>query len=133
EVGGREVVLRPVAIELLRLMRALRDERTGILPEEVVGAVGDQREVIAEVAVAGFDVHLVADRAVPLALVHPASGVLLVGLLGRLVGVGRERQAVRLNLLAPLVVTNQLVLLIELIGALADQVPQLGVEGLVEL
>jgi hypothetical protein len=77
EVGSCQVVLCTITIELLRLVRAFGDERAAVLPEEVVRAVGDQREVVAEVAVAGFDVHLVADRAVPLALVDPAARVRL--------------------------------------------------------
>ena len=102
------------------------------MPEEVVGAVGAEWEVVAEVAVARFDVQLVADRAVPLGLVNPATRQLRIGLVGRRVGVGREGQPVGLFLLSPLVITNQLVLLVDLVGHLADGVPQQRVERLVE-
>jgi hypothetical protein len=63
-------------------VRAFRDAGAAVVPEEVVGAVGQQREVIAEVAVARLEIELVADRAVPLTLVNPAARVLLEGLLG---------------------------------------------------
>ena len=132
EVGAREVVLLAVTIELPDLVGAL-DHRAAAVAPRVVGArVGDQREVVAEVAVARFEVDLVAERAVPLRLVDPAARVLQGGLLRRGVGVGAERQAVGLFLLPPLVVADQLVLLVDLVGQLGHRVPQLRVEGFVE-
>src|SRR5687768_17310264 len=74
EVGCRRGPLLAVTIELLQLMRALGKERTAVVEEVVVAAVGEQREVVAEVAVTRFDIHLVAERPVPLGLVDPAAG-----------------------------------------------------------
>ena len=132
EVGRRDVVLLAVAIELPDLVGAFHHRAAGVAPFEVGVGVGDEREVVAEVAIARFEVHLVAQRAVPLGLVDPAAGILLVGLARIRVGVGRERQAVGLFLLAPLEVADQLVLRVGLIGPLGDRVPQPRIERLVE-
>src|SRR5207253_1253164 len=66
--------------------------------------------------------------AVPLTLVDPAAGDLLERAVEARVVEPALRQAVRLNLLAPLVVADQLVVLVDLVGGLARGVPQLGVE-----
>ena len=95
----------------------------------VAVGVRDQREVVAEHAVARLDVDVVADACrstrpcrSSCRTAAPASAP-SVG-----VAVGRRRQPVRLLFLAPLVVADQLVVLVHLIGRLARGVPQLGVE-----
>src|SRR5688500_12191749 len=133
EVGCGAGPLLPIAIVLVLLMRAGDLERARVAEVVRFGAVGDLREVIAEVAVARFDIELVAERAVPFRLVDPAAGILPVGGTFIAIGVSGLRQTVGLDLLAPLIVANQLVLLVNLVGALANGVPQLGVERLVEL
>ena len=133
EVGARQVVLLAVAVELPALLRTRERQVRGVAEPEVLGAVGEQREVVAEVTEARFEVQLVADGAVPFSLVDPAARVLVVGLAFVRVGVAGVRQTVGLVLLAPLVVADDLVVLVHLVGELAHRVPQLGVEGLVEL
>src|SRR6185369_738378 len=99
----RAEVLRELGVDLLML-----------------GAVGvrEQREVVAEHAVARLDVHVLADGAVPLTLVNPAARDLLERRAEVGVAVGAGWQTVRLNFLAPLVVPNQLVVLVDLIRRL---------------
>src|SRR4029453_7431444 len=101
-----QVVLFTVTVQLLILVRALGHERSGVMPEEVFVAIREKREVVPEVTVAGLEINLVANSAIPLTLVYPAARVLREGLLRRGVGIRGEGQTVRLLLLSPLVVTD---------------------------
>ena len=97
EIGGRGGVLLAIAIVLLALRRAFERQRRGVTEPVAAIAVGNLREVVAEVAVARLDVQLVAHRPVPFALVHPAARILAERLAGIGVKVRRLRQAVRLH------------------------------------
>ena len=132
EVGCGARPLLTVAIVLVLLMRAKDVELAYIAEEIVFRSVGNLRKVVAEITVARLDVQLLAQRAVPLRFVHPAARVLPVRRpWGEVLVIG-ERNPVRLNLLAPLVIPDDLVVLVGLVGALADRVPERGVEALAE-
>ena len=96
-----------------------------------VGGVADQPEVVAELAGAELGEHVLAEGAVPLALVDPARRVLQGGRVGGDVGrraAGVDVGAVRLLLGAVLQVADELVVLGHLVAELAGVVEQLGVE-----
>ena len=96
-----------------------------------VGGVADQPEVVAELAGPELGEHVLADGAVPLALVDPAGRVLQGGRVGGDVdrrAAGVDVGAVGLLLGAVLQVADELVVLVHLVAELAGVVEQLGVE-----
>src|SRR5688572_22805415 len=98
KVGGRAGQLLAIAIELPLTMPAEDLERARVTEEVRLFAVRDRREVVAEVAEPRFDVQLVAQRAVPFTLPHPAARILLERRIRRVVDGSGERQAVGLQL-----------------------------------
>ena len=97
------------------------------------GGVADQAEVVAELSGADFGEHVLADRAVPFALIDPAWRILQQRRIsGRVNGLVADPVAVvgavRLLLGPVLQVADELVVLVHLIGRLAGVVEQLGVE-----
>ena len=129
EVGNRAGNLAAMTIGLLLLIavEVLIQLLVDDLGLRSVG-VRDEREVIAEHAVARFRIELAAQRSVPLTFVDPAARILLVGRTDRCVLERVARQPIRLALLSPLVVADQLVVLIHLIRDLSRWIPQRGVK-----
>ena len=132
KVGGSAVGLLAVTVDLPGVVRPIDFAERRIAPRVLRVAVRQEREEVTEVAEPRFDIQLVAQGAVPLALIDPRGVLLLPGFALVVVEIRRERQAVRLQLEPDLVVADELVVLVGLIGPLGGGVGQLGIEGLVE-
>ncbi len=139
--AAREVVLE-VADRAGELVAATPQFPVAPAAQHLVGAdrlvargagVAVEAEVVAELAGAEFREGVLVDGAVPFALVDPARRILQRGRVGGDVD-GRAQPvaavgAVGLGLGPPLHVTDELVVLVQLVGELARVVAQLGVEG----